>query len=158
MNYYNQIARGYSELYKEEQFNKLFIIKSNIETSKETRILDIGCGNGISSEFDCFVVGLDNSIELLKQNKSKLKILSNAETLPFKDNSFNYVISVTSIHNFKNLKQSIKEIKRVATKKLIFSVLKKSKKFDLIMDIIKKNFKIDKIIDEGRDTILFCSC
>ena len=155
MDFYNQIAKGYDGLYLEEQSSKLSIIKSSIETGNNTKILDVGCGSGISSQFECRVVGVDPSIELIKQNP-KPKIIGIAEMLPFKNNSFDYVISVTSIHNFKNIKKSIGEIKRVGKENFVFSVLKKSVKFDLINELIQKSFIIEKVVDGGKDVIYFC--
>src|SRR3989338_10662666 len=110
MDYYTLISRGYNELHMEEQLNKISIIKDNIKIGRSSKILDVGCGTGISSGFGCFVVGIDPSIGLLKQNNNK-KILGVAENLPFKNYSFDYVVSITSIHNFKNIKKSINEIK-----------------------------------------------
>ena len=156
MDYYDFIAKGYDELHIEEQSNKLFIIKNNIKINKKIKILDVGCGTGISSDFDCFVVGIDPSIELLKQNKNDKKLLSVAEMLPFKDYSFDYLVSITSIHNFKNIKKSINEIKRVGKENFVFSVLKNSRKFDFIKKLIQKNFKIEKVIEEDKDVIFFC--
>src|SRR3989344_8726786 len=115
MDYYGKIAKGYDELYEEEQANKLSVIRDNINVSKNTKILDIGCGTGISSDFGCFVAGIDPSLGLLKYSRH-LKILGAAEALPFKDNSFDYVITVTSIHNFNDILQSISEVKRVGKK------------------------------------------
>ncbi len=153
--HYDAIAKGYNELYEQEQLNKLSIIKNNIKINKDTKILDVGCGTGISSKFDCFVIGVDPSIGLIKQNNYQ-KIIGIAETLPFKNNSFDYVISVTAIHNFKNIKKSINEIKRVGKENFVFSVLKKSKKFEFIKNSIQKNFNIEKVIEECKDTIFFC--
>ena len=156
MAYYDNIAAGYNELYKEEQLNKLLIIKNNIDINKNTKILDLGCGTGISSGFDCFVVGIDPSIELLKQNSNNKKLSSNAELLPFKDNSFDCIVSVTAFHNFKNIKKAIDEAKRVGKEKFVFSILKKSRKFDYIKNLVERNFKIEKIIEEEKDMIWFC--
>jgi len=156
MHYYNTIAKGYDELYKEEQLNKISLIKNHIRLNKNTKILDVGCGTGISSEFDCFVAGIDPSIELLNHNPSNKKILSSAENLPFKNNSFDYIISVTAIHNFNDIKKSIDEMKRVGKQNFIFSILKKSKKFNFIKNVIEKNFKIEKAIEENKDMIFFC--
>ena len=156
MAYYDSIAKGYNGLYQEEQLNKLFIIKDNIKINKKTKILDIGCGNGLSSGFDCFVVGIDPSIELLKLNKRNTKLLSAAEALPFKDNSFDYVISITAIHNFKNIKKSLNEIRRVGRNDFVFTLLRKSRKFDFIRKLIEKNFTVEKVIEEHKDTIFFC--
>ena len=155
MNYYNQIAKSYNELYQEEQINKLLSIKNNIKINKNTKILDVGCGNGVSSQFDCKVVGVDPSEELVKQNPNQ-KIIGTAEALPLKNSSFDLVISITAIHNFKNIRKSISEMKRVGKEKFVFSVLRKSKRFELIKKSIKKSFKVDKMIEEGKDTIFLC--
>ena len=155
MQYYDKIAKSYNYLYKEEQLKKLNIIKYNIQIGGSIRILDIGCGTGISSDFECFVVGIDPSIELLKQNNKK-KVLGISESLPFKDRSFEYIVSITSIHNFKNVAKSLHEAKRVGMENFIFSVLRKSKKYDFIKSIIEKNFKIEKAIEDEKDMIFFC--
>lgn len=152
---YDSIAGSYNELYWEEQLNKLSIIKKNIKISEKAKILDVGCGTGISSDFGCFAVGIDPSFGLLKHN-GHLKILGAAEALPFKDNSFDYVISVTSIHNFSDIAQSINEIKRVGKKNFVFSVLKKSRKFDVIKQAIENNFSLRGEIEEEKDTIYLC--
>ena len=156
MNYYDGISNGYNELYREEQLNKLRIIKSNIKIRKNSKLLDVGCGTGISSDFGCFAVGIDTSIGLLKKNNKPIKISGTAEMLPFRDNSFDYVVSVTAIHNFYNAGKSIKEILRVGKNCFVLSVLKKSKKFRLIKKLISSSFKVYNIVDEGRDLIFFC--
>jgi len=157
MNFYNQISKGYDELHKEEQLNKLNIIKKNIQINKNDLLLDVGCGTGISSQFDCKVIGLDPSIKLLNLNKNKNKILASAESIPFEDNHFDIVISITAIHNFNNIEKAIKEIKRVGKDKFVFSILKKSIKLNEIENLIKNNFKINKIIEEDKDIIFFCN-
>ena len=153
---YNQIAASYNELYGEEQLNKLLIIKNNIKINKSTKILDVGCGTGISSSFDCFVIGIDPSAKLLRQNVKPLKVLGAAESLPFKNNEFDFVISITAIHNFNDIKKSIDEIKRVGNKNFVLTVLKNSRKFSLIRGLIRKNFKVEKMIEEDKDLIFFC--
>lgn len=156
MDYYSQIAQGYNELHEEEQLSKLSIIKNNIKLGKNASLLDVGCGTGISSDFDCFVAGIDPSIGLLKQNGSSRKVLGIAESLPFRSNSFDYVISVTSIHNFTDIKKAVDEMERVGRDDFVFSILKKSGKFELIKDLILRDFKVDKIIEEGKDAVFFC--
>jgi ubiquinone/menaquinone biosynthesis C-methylase UbiE len=157
MPYYDSIAGGYDELHKDEQLNKLSIIKKALSVKNSEKLLDVGCGTGISSDFDCFVAGIDTSLELLKLNKSKNKSCAAAESLPFKDNSFDYVISVTAMHNFKDIKKSIAEMKRVGKNKFIFSILKKSRKLDTIKKSLEKNFDISGEIEEEKDIIFFCN-
>ena len=153
-NYYNQISKGYNELHKEEQLKKLSIIKNNIKIKNHNLLLDVGCGTGISSDFNCKVIGIDQSIELLKQN-NKNKILAKAENIPFKNNIFDFVISVTSIHNFKDIEKSLEEIKRVGKNNFIFSIFKKSKNINKIKNLIKNHFKIKKIIEDDKDFLFF---
>lgn len=156
MDYYDAIAKGYNELHWEEQLRKLSIIKNNIKIGKNTKILDVGCGTGISSGFECNVVGVDPSINLIKQSSNKKKVVGIAESLPFKGSSFDYVISVTAIHNFTNINKSISEMKRVCRRNLVFSVLKKPEKFGFIKKSIEENFRVEKIIEEDKDVIFFC--
>ena len=155
MNYYNKISKGYNKLHKEEQLKKLNIIKNNIKIKKSDLLLDVGCGTGISSKFGCKVIGIDPSAELLKLNKNKNKFLGNAEKLPFKSNVFDFVISVTAVHNFKDIERALKEIKRVGKNNFVFSILKRSNKFDEIKKSIKKHFKIEKEIEEDKDIIFY---
>jgi len=118
--------------------------------------MDVGCGTGIfAEEFNCVKVGVDPAINLLNQGKNALYIQAYAENLPFKDNSFDVVISVTAIHNFKNIKRGLEEIKRVSRKNVVLSILKKSAKINEIKDNIQKLFKITKTIEENQDIIFF---
>ena len=155
MNYYDKIASSYNGLYSEEQRKKLRIIKEKIRIPRKTRVLDIGCGTGISSEFENFVVGIDSSIELLKLNKKDKKILGRAESLPFKNHSFDLVISLTAIQNFDNANESLREIKRVGKKVFVVSALKKSPKIGNIKKLIQEHFKVKEILEEEKDLIFF---
>ncbi|MFC2016736.1 class I SAM-dependent methyltransferase, partial [Chloroflexota bacterium] len=96
MDFYKLIAKGYNELYGEEQRIKHNIIKENLDIKNTDLLLDVGCGTGIS-DFNCKVLGIDPSIELLKQNLENQTILAKAENIPFKDNTFDKIISVTSM-------------------------------------------------------------
>jgi len=153
MSYYDDIASGYNELHKQEQLNKLRIIKHNLNIKKDSSLLDVGCGTAFSLEyFNCSKTGIDPSFHLLKQSKSHV-VCGMAEYLPLKDNSFDFVISITSIHNFNNIEKALLEMKRVG-KNFGFSILKKSKEFELIKKLIEKNFLITNTLEEDKDIIL----
>ena len=160
MQFYSSIAKGYDELYSEEQQIKHRIIKENLKIKNSDFLLDVGCGTGLL-DFNCNVIGLDPSLDLLMQNNPlghiENKIVARAENMPFKDNSFDKVISVTSMHNFDSIGKGIQEIKRVGKNEFAFSILKKTKNFDLIEEKIKNNFNIRKIIDGKKDWIFICS-
>ena len=156
MNYYNSISKSYNELHKEEQLNKIRLIKDNLEIKKQDFLLDVGCGTGIfAEEFNCIKIGVDPAIRLLNQGKNAFYIQAYAENLPFKDNSFDNVISVTAVHNFKDIRKGLEEIKRVSKKDVALSILKRSSKLSEIKNLIKELFNIRKTIEEDKDIIFF---
>ncbi|MBN1377219.1 class I SAM-dependent methyltransferase [Candidatus Woesearchaeota archaeon] len=159
MNYYDETAEGYEELHKKEQLNKIKIILENLKIEKTDKLLDIGCGMGFLFDFaECDFIGIDPSKKLIEKSRHKDKILlGNAEKLPFKDNEFDVIVSITAIHNFDNIEQSLKEMKRVLRDKgkIAITVLKKSKKSNDIEKLLNKYFKINTVIDEGMDLVYF---
>jgi ubiquinone/menaquinone biosynthesis C-methylase UbiE len=155
MNYYNTIATSYEQLHREEQLNKLKIIKENLDLTehlKNPTILDIGCGPCWSTEFFDNVIGIDSAEQLLDGNKDVLK--ASAEQLPFPDNCFDIILCVTAIHHFE-LSKAIPEMKRVAKRnaQFVITVLKKSAKAKFITTKLKRNFTVKKIIGNRIDFI-----
>jgi len=177
---YKHIAKSYNELHQEEQLKKLAIIKQNIKIIPP--LLDIGCGTGISTNYFAELIGMqgvdkgnaeswthrvhkgnagspyvgvDNCKEMLAEGKKQYHNLqyASAEKLPFTDNSFSTIISVTAFHNFKNMEKALKEIKRVSrNNNIAISFLKKSKKLNSFRNIISKYYKF-KEVEEEKDVI-----
>ncbi len=163
--YYDSIASGYDELHKDEQIQKLAFAISKLDPSflpkKSDKLLDVGCGSGISTApWDCFCVGIDPSIELVRIAKKNYPadhfFVAAAENLPFPSDSFDFVISLTAIHNFSDIKKGLLEIRRVGKKHFILTALRKSKHVDVIQKLIIINFKVLKIIMEDKDIIFIC--
>lgn len=157
MNYYNEISKGYEELHKQEQLKKVKLIKKYLKVSKSDKLLDVGCGTGLTTScWRCKKYGIDPAENLLKKARLKNKIIykkASAEKIPFKNHFFDVVISITAIQNFDDVEKGLKEIKRVGKNKFILSFLKKSKKKKDIDGLIKKYFKIKEIIEEEKDLI-----
>ena len=87
-------------------------------------VLDVGCGKAyLLYELTQVVPGLkvtgiDKSKYALEHAKEEVKEyleLGEAQKLPYKDNSFDLVISLTTLHNLKvyDLKKAVQEIERV---------------------------------------------
>ena len=167
MNYYDEISQGYEELYKKEQIKKLKFIrillkKLNIKIERSDKLLDVGCGTGLTTKFwqSKNKTGIDPARKLIKKAENKDKdsdyIVAPAENIPFKDDSFDIVVSITAIQNFQDIEKGLREIKRVAKDFIILSFLKKSEKKESILNIIKDLFKIKNITEENKDIIIIC--
>ncbi|MBW2972649.1 methyltransferase domain-containing protein [Candidatus Woesearchaeota archaeon] len=162
--FYDDMAEGYDELHFAEQLQKMTAIIADIGQDipkKNEKLLDVGCGTGIStSVWNCECTGIDPSEELIKIAQKKFPrkkfVVGRAEELPFPDKSFDVVISITSIHNFSDIKKGINEMKRVCRSRAVFSVLRKSQKAEEIEKLIIINFRIKRIIMEEKDLIFIC--
>lgn len=88
------------------------------------RILDVGCGKGfLLYDFTQVlpgveVVGLDISEYAIENAKPEIQSqlqVGNANALPFEDNSFDFVVSINTVHNLHSydLKKALQEIERV---------------------------------------------
>jgi ubiquinone/menaquinone biosynthesis C-methylase UbiE len=86
-------------------------------------ILDAGCGTGVFTldilSFGARVIGLDISLPMLTRAAQKAgeypfqTVLADMATLPFQENSFDKVVSVTAIEFFKDAKDAVRELFRV---------------------------------------------
>ena len=91
-------------------------IRGNLKTGD--KILDIGCGIGWLEEElrDFYIIGLDNSKEMLKEARKrsdKAFILGDAENLRFEDGSFDVTIYVTTLEFLSDYGKAVKESYRV---------------------------------------------
>lgn len=152
--YYDSIASGYSELHGAEQLRKAHVILDNIVIESDDRLLDVGCGNAsYLSIFPCVKKGIDPSVGLLKQ--ASIPVVEGvAENLPFEDNSFEIVLSLTAIHHFSDIKKALSEIFRVCSRDIIISVLKKCHNFKDIESAISE-YKPYKRVEDLHDSIFF---
>jgi len=162
--YYDSIASGYDDLHGDEQQKKMREILEALGSEapgKDDLLLDVGCGSGIStSVWQCSCTGIDPSKELIKIAREKYPdrkfIVGEAESLPFPNDSFDAVISITSMHNFNDIRKGIAEMKRVGKNLFVISVLRKSEKIEEIEKLVIINFKVRKMIMEDKDLIFIC--
>ena len=125
MNYKNTIKSRYDELgglnyemrYTEEQLAKYQLILKELPTSD--LLLDNGCGTGLIFPFiDSTLVGLDLSSGLLmkareRASETQFLVQGDSEYLPFRNNIFDAMVSVTVIQNLLNPEKMSSESARV---------------------------------------------
>jgi ubiquinone/menaquinone biosynthesis C-methylase UbiE len=149
--YYDTIAPGYDELYEKEQLHKLQYISHIIKG----KVLDIGAGTGIVAKKFPNVTSLDPSAGML-QFAPEPKVVAKAESIPFKRDEFDTIVSLTALHH-TDIDQVIKEMQRLNPKNIGITILKKSKKCEEIIAKLQKAFNM-KILEEEKDIILIKEC
>ena len=154
MTYYDEISSGYEELHGEEQLKKVEIISKYLKPAPDELLLDVGCGTGLTTKpWNCRKIGLDPAMKLLKKAGNGLWVNAEAEHIPFKDKTFDIVISITALQNFHNIEKGLDEIKRVGKDKFALSFLKKCPSREKIEKYINAIFLVNKKIEEDKDTV-----
>ena len=110
------------------------------------KVLDIGCGKGFLLyemsllEPGLEIHGIDISPYAIEHAKEEIKgrlQVANANQLPFPDNHFDFVFSITTLHNLHNydLDKALREMERVGkkNKNLLCHAIKNSKSRPLFL-------------------------
>lgn len=120
-------------------YNKKFwgpVIPKFIEywgLNKDSSVLDVGCAKGFmlydlrEAINEITIAGIDVSKYAINNSKEEVKKylkVADAKNLPFKDNSFDVVISINTIHNLEieECALALKEISRVSKKHSFITV------------------------------------
>ncbi len=158
--YYDEIAKGYDELHREEQEEKLKLMTSSIQLDQDDYILDVGCGSGFAeSFFKGKYVGVDPSRELLKKADGNV-VQGVAEKLPFKDDVFDFILCVSSLHNFDNPRKGIEEMKRVGKERFVITVFRRGSdkgKVEALRELINDYLEVQMVVEQKNDYIYFCT-
>lgn len=163
---YNNSFQYYDKRYKEIQLNKYTRFFEKLSIQKN--ILDAGCGTGLFLEyiFDYLrkfkdfsprfrYTGVDISLNMLKRFQVKLDglglpksvdlVQADIENLPFREDVFDEIFTITVFQNLTDIKLGLDNLIRVGKNKfeLVISILKKAKefeKFNILVKNILKNY------------------
>ena len=141
------IARNYDSYYDTPIGKEIDEIEKNLITKyiryfTELPVLELGCGTGHWTEFlvnqGLSITAIDISEAMLKQAKGKklkqtIFLKADASKLPFADESFGSIISITMLEFTENIQGVLKEINRVLKPEGI-----------LILGCLNKNSEIGK--------------
>jgi len=119
---------GYGGFYYDGRWEKVACaLRDRYNLKKGDKILDIGCGKSfllyelMKAVPGAEVYGIDIShyaVTHAKEEVTPFLCRGKAEQLPFRDHVFDFVISITTLHNLYcfNLERALKEIERVGKK------------------------------------------
>lgn len=132
-------ARRYSEWFLTDAGTCALALETGLiqriwESSQPQKVLDVGCGTGIFTEWFAGrghqVTGLDPSSHML--NIARLRLPARihldqgyAEELPYEDNSFDTVALITTLEFARDPARALEEAFRVATRHVLLGVLNK---------------------------------
>lgn len=138
----------------------------------DTKLLDAGCGKkGIMNKYKgktTMTIGIDMQIDALKLNAAMdYKIVSGVENLPFKNNTFDIIISQWVVEHLSHPEQAFMEFERVLKEdgniilvtNSIYNplMLFSAKTPDLIRDRIKKRLLPREIEEDTFRTYYKCN-
>jgi len=148
------------------------ILENWLQDTSDFSLIDIGCGNGNFLDFDAInrfksYTGVDESsylIQYAKENYENDKTTffnSSVYDLPFKDESFDFLISMNVWYYLKNIYLAAEECSRVLKKDSHFIILTADpKKYEdffsnrgKIMKKTKKSLTLEGKIENYRETV-----
>lgn len=129
-NNFNKAAANYNKYAVLQQMvAKKLVNLTSKNIDKANKILDLGSGTGFVSDLvklaNKEVFELDIAYNMLSKRSGNLKINADIENLPFRENSFDLILSSLAFQWLNNIDSAINECKRVLKDKgsLIFSVI-----------------------------------
>lgn len=100
-----------------------------LRTIKNQTVLEVGCGRGylakkLAKKNKVTACDIVISQKLKESDDSVTYLEANIEALPFKDKSFEYVVTTHTLEHVQNLPKAVSELRRIASKGLVIVVPK----------------------------------
>lgn len=118
---------------------KINYIRDYVDLSKNTKLLDVGCGNGFFTYYFSKMVksvGLDYSRYMLSINPCNLLVQGSAVSLPFRKNTFDIVFCSSLLHHVEHPTIVLREMKRVSKNFVVLCEPNRDNPFVLLFSAI----------------------
>ncbi|MBU1164127.1 class I SAM-dependent methyltransferase [Patescibacteria group bacterium] len=124
--------------------SKIKEIQKYIKIDENTKLLDVGTGNGFYSfQFEklCDVFAIDYSDQMISANPAKNKKVMDANNLEFPDNEFDVVFESCLLHHVEDIDKVIAEMKRVAKKYVVIAEPNRNNPLQFLFSLKKEERK-----------------
>lgn len=172
MRHYEVTSETYDEQYMGEQNRKMTAALEALPHAidKNSLVLDAGCGTGLLfprvAERAKLIVGIDIAPGLLRKARTRAKanvalVRGDAESLPLKENKFNYAFAFTLLQNMPDPKRTLEEVKRATRPDAILAIsgLKKhytETDFRETLENAKLEILTLRTVEELKDFVAVC--
>ncbi len=162
MDYYDEIADSYNELYGKEQQAKYEFISKLVEI--KGNVLDVGCGDcQLAKHFKVKYYGVEPASKLVTKSKhADFFDIRNIQLCTAEDmvlnNKFDVVLCITVAHHFTNPLLVFSKIKKSLKPqgKVVVSILKNSQKRKELHILLTELFQVETH-NQGKDIVFLCS-
>ncbi|MBW2409762.1 MAG: class I SAM-dependent methyltransferase [Deltaproteobacteria bacterium] len=115
---YDKIGTQYSQYRKPDSRIAAAILR---EIGDRQKILNLGAGVGAYEPLDRNVVALEPSKVMISHRSAHTArvVQGRAESLPFRDNTFEITMAVLTVHHWSDIEKGLREALRVAQKQVI---------------------------------------
>jgi ubiquinone/menaquinone biosynthesis C-methylase UbiE len=149
---YDSSAEIYDQRYHSIQLQKYEEIIKRTNNLTKKYVLDLGCGTGLLVHFlnlaidqkPKWIVGLDLSYRMVqeakKRNPSQSFVVADSDELPFREETFDTIISVTHLQNLPEPIKSLQEIARTSKVQttIFISILRKTWTMDKLQSLVHR--------------------
>lgn len=125
---YNITAGIYDMRYREEQLLKISFILKNVMVHDGETVVDAGCGTGmlLSRLGNGFHIGVDTSVEMLKEAKKRHSgaefVLGDVEALPIRGESCDKVFCISVLQLVEDPQKGLDELMRILKRGSAFGI------------------------------------
>lgn len=118
MELYDSLGHGYGELRREDPRIAAQILRA---LGDSRSVVNVGAGAGSYEPHDRRLVAVEPSMVMIRQRPPEASsvVRATAESLPFRDESFDTSLAVLTLHHWPDLSRGLRELRRAARRTVV---------------------------------------